>query len=130
MPGGRPLKFQTPEELQQKIDEYFATTKLEEQTVTGLALHLDTFRDVLCDYQEKDEFSNTIKKAKLRIEHAYEMRGLKVGNAFDIFRLKNMGWKDRQETEMSGQIKNINIEIAKEIADKHETSPNPSSNSN
>lgn len=97
---GRPLKFQSVEELQKKIDEYFLITPIDEQMITGLALHLDTSRETLLDYQKRDSFSDTIKKAKLRIEHAYEKRGLKVGNAFDIFRLKNMGWTDRQEQDV------------------------------
>jgi hypothetical protein len=108
--GGRPLKFKSPEELQQKIDEFFDKTPLLEQTVTGLALHLDTFRDVLCDYQEKDEFSNTIKRAKLRIEHAYEKRGMEKGGAFDIFRLKNMGWVDKHETDLTSKGEKISNE--------------------
>ena len=100
--AGRPLKFQSLEDLQASIDAYFADTPLNMVTITGLALHLDTSRETLMDYQERPEFSDTIKKAKLRVEYAYEMRGLQVGNAFDIFRLKNMGWKDKQETEHSG----------------------------
>ena len=101
---GRPLKFKTNEELSEKIEEFFAVTPMEEQTITGLALHLDTTRELLCDYALKDEFSDTIKKAKLKVEHAYEIRGMEKGTSFDIFRLKNMGWKDKQETEHSGSL--------------------------
>ena len=100
--AGRPLKFESVVDLQLQIEDYFAKTQLHEQTITGLAIHLDTSRETLCNYLEKDEYFDTIKKAKDRIEHAYEMRGLAVGNAFDIFRLKNMGWKDKQEQEITG----------------------------
>lgn len=102
---GRPLKY-TKEELETLIESYFLETHIYNQTITGLALHLDTSRETLMNYEERDDFFATIKKAKDRIEHAYEMRGLKVGNAFDIFRMKNMGWKDRNETDMnlSGQL--------------------------
>lgn len=102
--GGRPLKFSTVEILQSKIDEYFANTPLDQQTITGLAISLDTSRETLMNYENRDEFFDTVKKAKDKIEYAYEMRGLKVGAAFDIFRLKNMGWKDKQETEHSGGL--------------------------
>lgn len=98
---GRPLKWDSPEKLQKLIDEYFAVTPLEEQMITGLALHLDTDRQTLCNYEERDEFFDTIKKAKARIEMAYELRGLEKGTAFDIFRLKNMGWKDKVEQQVT-----------------------------
>lgn len=106
-PGGRPLKFKTPEELQKKIDAYFNETKEEELMITGLAVYLDTSRETLMNYEKKDEFFDTIKKAKAKIEMAYEKRGLKVGNAFDIFRLKNMGWTDRHETDLTTKGKEL-----------------------
>ena len=99
-PGGRPLKFKTPEELQEKIDVYFEETKKEEWTITGLALALDTYRSVLCDYETLDnrkEYSNTIKKAKLKVEYSYELDLKKSGRTGTIFALKNFNWKDRQE---------------------------------
>lgn len=99
--AGRPLLFETIDILQGLIDQYFATTPIDQQTITGLALHLNTSRETLCNYQGRPEFFDAIKKAKDRIEHAYEMRGLKVGNAFDIFRLKNMGWKDKTEQDLN-----------------------------
>ncbi len=102
MPAGRPKKFQDVEELQTLIDDYFINCEQEEEpvTVTGLCIWLDTTRDVLMDYQnEDDEFSNAIKKAKQRIENAYEKRLIKRGNAGDIFALKQFGWKDKQEID-------------------------------
>ena len=102
--AGRPLKYESVEQLQKLIDEYFDTTDQGIQTITGLALHLDTSRETLMNYENRDEFFDTIKKAKDRIEHAYEMRGLKVGGAFDIFRLKNMGWKDKTEQEITASV--------------------------
>lgn len=104
MAGGRPLKFSSIDELEQKIEDYFQQTPLDLVTITGLAVHLETSRETLINYQDRPEFFDTIKKAKDRVEHAYEMRGLKVGNAFDIFRLKNMGWKDKSEVEQSGEL--------------------------
>lgn len=102
--AGRPLKFESVEVLQKKIDEYFDLWPQEQQTITGLAVFLDTSRETLMNYQNRDEFFDAIKKAKDRIEFAYELRGMKVGGAFDIFRLKNMGWKDKQEVEQSGGL--------------------------
>lgn len=103
MPAGRPLKFVSLEEVQEKIDDYFKDRdeKGKPYTITGLALHLDTTRDILIDYQNRDEYSNAIKKAKQRVELAYEERLINKGRSGDIFALKNFGWKDRQEQELS-----------------------------
>jgi len=107
-PGGRPLKFKTVEELQAKIDSYFkdrvdeSGTAIKPVTITGLALHLDTSRETLMDYQERDEFSDAIKRAKLRIENYYEenlMTGKPTG---PIFALKNFGWKDHSTVHIPG----------------------------
>lgn len=96
---GRPLKFKTVEEFQEKVDDYFARTPWNQQTITGLALHLDTFRDVLCDYGLKDDFSNAVRTAKQRVEHAYELSLRTRGNAGDIFGLKNFGWTDQTQID-------------------------------
>lgn len=105
MPAGRPLKFQSVEELQEKIDAYFVKCDEDKEpyTITGLALALDTWRSVLCDYEEKDEFSNTIKKAKARVEN-YAEKKLYGGNpAGPIFALKNFNWSDKQQLEHTGK---------------------------
>lgn len=101
MPAGRPLKFKTVEDLEEKINKYFNDTPIEEWTITGLALALDTFRSVLCDYEEKDEFSNTIKKAKQMVEHSYEIDLKKSGRTGTIFALKNFNWKDKTEQDVT-----------------------------
>lgn len=119
---GRPLKFKTEQELQEKIEEYFKscwTQKIDmsgnpvfikdkcgkktdiavlEQnkpyTITGLAFFLDTSRRVLREYEAKDQFSNTIKRAKeicLAYVEAYLFIGKNPTGA--IFNLKNnWGW--------------------------------------
>lgn len=101
MTAGRPKKFKSVKELQKKIDAYFVDCEENEEpvTVTGLCIWLDTTRETLMDYQESDEFSDTIKKAKQRIENAYEKRLIKRGNAGDIFALKQFGWTDKQEID-------------------------------
>ena len=113
MPAGRPLKFQRVQELQDRIDSYFSECEAKGKvvSVTGLALYLDTSRETLLDYQEKPEFSDAIKKAKLRCENWVEEGALsnKVNATSAIFNLKNnFGWKDKQEMEHSGGVQ-INI---------------------
>lgn len=103
-PVGRPLKFKTPEELEKKCKEYFDITPTEEVTITGLALHLDTDRITLMQYEKRDEFTNTVKRAKLAVEHAYEMDLRAKGRAGDIFALKNFNWTDKQEIDMNANV--------------------------
>ena len=77
--GGRPRKFQSVEDLQRQIDAYFEECDDNEElpTVTGLALTLDTSRRLLCNYEtgkyddDSVQFSDTIKKAKSRIQQAW-----------------------------------------------------------
>lgn len=102
--GGRPLKFQSVDELQKVADEYFEATPLEQWTITGLALALDTTRKTLIDYDNRDEFSDTVKRLKTKVEYAYELSLRKRGSAGDIFGLKNFNWKDKSEVEQSGEI--------------------------
>ncbi len=104
---GRPLKFKSVKELQNKIEEYFELTPKDEWTITGLAIALDTYRSVLIDYgsgkydEDDKDFSNTIKKAKLKVENGYEIDLKKHGRTGTIFALKNFDWKDKTETDIT-----------------------------
>lgn len=106
-PIGRPLKFETVELLQAKIDNYFSSTPQDEWTITGLALELDTSRKVLVEYEERDEFSNAVKKAKLRVENGYEKDLKKHGRSGTIFALKNFDWKDKTESDITSKGEKI-----------------------
>ncbi len=102
--GGRPPLYGNVEDLKIKCNEYFqqCADNFEKATVTGLALYLGfCTRASLDDYAEKsEEYLYVIKRAKLTVENSYE----KSGQMFDIFALKNMGWKDKQEVENSGNM--------------------------
>lgn len=123
--AGRPLKFKSIQELQERIDSYFdecdktiikriknksgdliyEVTK--PYTITGLAEYLETNRETLCNYEEKEEYFDTIKNAKAKIEACYEERALLGDNnpVVSIFTLKNnFGWKDKSEVENLGQM--------------------------
>jgi hypothetical protein len=131
--GGRPLKYNTAEELQEAIDKYFAecegTPYVSEEgvpllnkygevvmkgskppTVTGLALHIGfNSRQALLNYQDKDEFNDTITRAKARVEAYAESRLFdKDGANGAKFSLANnfKAWKERSEVETT----NINID--------------------
>ena len=109
----KPLKFKTAQELQDKINAYFEECKLKEipLSITGLALALDTNRQTLINYQDKDGYENIVDRAKLMIENAYEIRLIVNGRSGDIFALKNFGWTDRQEIDN-------NIKVGKNSIDE------------
>lgn len=136
MPAGRPPKFKTPEEMQKRIDLYFMACKwdrdiesplvvdLSEEdmkiindiddhfpTVCGLAYELDMSRVTFSTYAKKDEFVNTIKKARQRVERTLEQRLASNSVAGTIFNLKNnFEWKDRTETDNTHHVEVTEIE--------------------
>lgn len=118
MPAGRPLKFETPEILQAKIDAYFTETPKDEWTWTGLALYLDTSKETLREYKERPEFVDPLKKALLKVESGYEIDLKKHGRSGTIFALKNFDWKDKTEQDITSAGKPI-FQVPKEIAEKN-----------
>lgn len=115
---GRPLKFKTVEELQEKIDSYFTDTLREEWTITGLAMALDTYRQTLINYEGKEEFVDAVKKAKQRVENGYEIDLKKNGRSGTIFALKNFDWKDKTETDVTSKGESISPILVKFIDGK------------
>lgn len=116
--GGRPRLFASADDLQSKIDEYFnggankrkipiglTTVEIPYYTICGLAYYLGfSSRQSLLDYEKREEYSDIIKKARLRIEMAYEECLMDKSPTGAIFALKNMGWHDKTETEHSGAV--------------------------
>lgn len=102
--GERKVKAPTENGVEEITERYWIRHP-EPPTVTGLALHLGfSSKNTLYEYAEKIEFSDSIKKGLSRIEKYHEIatsRGDKcTGN---IFILKNFGWKDRIEQEITGK---------------------------
>ena len=123
---GRPPRYKTVKEMQDKIDEYFnecngkVLTDDEGQpffdkygrpiivdtkppTITGLALALGfNSRQTLLNYQGKDAFVDTIMRAKSRVEQYTEERLFdKDGANGAKFSLANnfKGWKEKQQID-------------------------------
>lgn len=104
MPAGRPPKYKNAKQLQAAIDKYFEECEKKglPYTVTGLAIACDLTRQSLVNYNEKDEFFDTIKKAKAKVEEFLENGAINgsLNTTFTIFNLKNnYGWKDTQNIE-------------------------------
>jgi hypothetical protein len=133
--GGRPPVYNSPEEIQAKITEYFEYVKGEVEfhegnevvptkmfmkrepepiTITGLALYLGfESRQSFYDYEKRDGYSYIIKRARMRVENAYEHRLDSKNPTGPIFALKNMGWTDRQEVTQQTTIKDERIDPSK-----------------
>lgn len=107
---GRPKAYTEVEIMQKKIDQYFEECykNNEPYTITGLCIALDICRDTLSEYMKKEEFSDTIKKAKLKVENYLEKHLIIDSSTTGIiFNLKNnFGWSDKQQVEHSGNINN------------------------
>ena len=137
--GGRPPMYKTKEEIQEKIDAYFEDCKgrvltdddgnvmtdkhgapiiidVKPLTITGLALALGfNSRQALLNYQDREEFNDTITRAKAVVEEYAESRLFdKDGANGAKFSLANNfdGWKEKQSIE--ADVKNevtINVEL-------------------
>lgn len=174
---GRPLRFSSVDELQKKIDAYFAECdphmveskqwevertkdgkKVKDEhgydklieitrkrmtdqipyTITGLALALDTSRETLLDYEKgkydngdeidgyNADFSDTIKRAKEKVQNYLEMNLNSTSPTGTIFNLKNnYGWKDKTENEITNPdgslnpLRGLNEEELRKLANKN-----------
>ena len=117
-PGGRPLKFKTPEELQEKIDEYLGQCKILERcpTIAGLARALEVDRQTIYNYEKKDEFFDIIKRGRDYILAELEDKLVNENNVGGaIFIAKNYGYTDRITTENNNTYNIKDIDKLKEI---------------
>ena len=112
--GGRPPKFKSVEELERMIEQYFSKCDEDKKpyTISGLAIALGTVRQTLLNYEEKDGFLDTIKKAKSRCEEYAESRLFTSQQCTGaIFTLKNnYGWSDAKEIKGEHDIKVVIID--------------------
>lgn len=130
---GAPPMYKTVQQMQEKIDEYFNLCEGEmffdengcpmvtekgfpiykvnpkPPTVTGLALALGfTSRQALLNYQAKDDFVDTVTRAKSRVEEYAETRLFdKDGANGAKFSLANNfeGWREKQDLRVDGDMK-------------------------
>ena len=127
---GRPAKYETVEDMQKLIVEYFNECEAEgkKPTVSGLGYILGLSRRQILEYENcidnenvfarfddsvKLGFRNTIKGAKRFIESCLEDK-LINGNTTPIgliFALKNnYGWVDKQEIEQTNKTIKVELE--------------------
>lgn len=136
MTVGRPPKYKTKEEIEEKIKAYFKKCEGEilkddngkpvlnkwekpviincrPPTVTGLALALGfTSRQALLNYQAKREFVDTITRAKTMIEAYTEERLFdRDGTSGAQFSLRNnfAGWNEETKTALDEEEQRARI---------------------
>lgn len=107
---GRPRAFKSVEEVEEKINAYFNYCEEKEKpyTMSGLAYYLEISRQTLVNYSNKDEYFDTIKKARDRVQMQLEENALsnKANPTFTIFNLKNnFDWKDKIGVEKTDMTK-------------------------
>jgi hypothetical protein len=104
--------YSSPEELQQKVDAYFADEDNYPFKITSLCLAIGfSSRQTFYNYKKKTEFSHILETASLRIEEGHEGRlFLSEGNITgSIFALKSMGWSDAPQVEDTNENKVENL---------------------
>ena len=116
---GRPLKYKTAEQLQAAIDEYFTycdnriqqvySKKLgevieiinpEPYTMAGLAYAIGMDRTSLFNYSKREQFFDTIKRARDKVQTDVERRLMEDAPTGAIFNLKNnFGYVDQKQID-------------------------------
>jgi hypothetical protein len=140
----RPRKFNSIEELEQKIEDYFRfcdsrivdivtrngieqIKKPKPYTIEGLAAFLNMDRRSLLNYEKQkgyESFFPTIKNAKARILANLVERGLDGDNnsAMGIFNLKNnYGYTDKSSLDLKIDGKELSDEELNAQIDKFES---------
>ena len=116
--AGQPPRYKTAEELQAAILDYFRQSMaivydketgehrgyswIKRVSLGDLAIHLGMYVQDLWAYGQRDEYSETVKKAKNIVENYYEKVLQENRNPAGIcFILKNgFGWRDVQDIKV------------------------------
>ena len=142
---GRPPKYKSKEEIEEKIEQYFRECEGEPlldddgnqvvnkfgypcyikppkpPTITGLALALGfTSRMDLLRYQGKKEFCYTITRAKSRVEEYAESRLFdRDGSSGAQFNLRNnfKGWNNLEEKKMEIELLKLEQQLRDNSSD-------------
>lgn len=115
-PVGRPLKFTSPAELRNKVEEYFQTH--DKPSISEMSIYLGFVdRQSFYDYEQRSEFSDTIKWARTKLVSVLE-KAATYGDrqTGPIFMLKNFGYSDKIDIQQDiNEKKEITITVAPEI---------------
>lgn len=133
--GGRPPCFDSPEDMVDGIEDYFASCMqptfdkdgvqtgvrwIRKPTVGGLAIHLGVSRDTIWRYSKSDQFSDLIKRAKDIIANFTEemlMEGRNPAGAINTLVNLHIGWvADEKTIKLEPVVPNNQAKTPEEIA--------------
>lgn len=102
--------------LDNRGNQVIETIWYEHPTIGGLCAYLDIVRNTLWEYEQMDEYKDTVKKAKNRIERYLENELYRTqGHTGLIFNLKNnFKWVDKHEVDQSVNAK-VEAEVKQSI---------------
>ncbi len=110
-------EYRMEEKPQKKPEDPPAMQKItirepEPPTMAGLALHLGfNSRDEFDKMEKAGKYSATLKRARLRVEVAYEKKLHQQSSSGALFALKNMGWNDKAEDKQTRSSTTIAIKL-------------------
>jgi hypothetical protein len=120
----RPRTINSPKQFDKLANAYFRECEANNEPIllTGLirAVGLSS-RSALDEYERREGFLYSVKKAKLRCEEDYEKCLRSVSPSGAIFALKNFGWKDlqQQSVELSGGV-DMSVQIKRILLEERE----------
>ena len=104
------LKYRNADDLQDGIDKYFADCdeKHIPYTLAGLAVSLDISRQTLCNYSEKEDYFDAIKRARemclaYNEERLYDKEGSN-GAKFWLINNTDGTYADKREVNLTGDV--------------------------
>jgi len=107
----RPRLINSPDEMLEKGYAYFDECKDKGNPIliTGLALALGlSGREALSEYGRREEFSVAVKELKSICENYAENKLFSGNNPTGaIFALKNYGWTDKHDVDLSVSMKRV-----------------------
>lgn len=115
--AGQKPKFETADQLWDKAQAYIESVTdskgKTKATISGLAFHLGfESRQSLYDYENNSEaFSYIIKRLRVFVESCYEAQLYSFSTSGAIFALKNMGWRDKTESDVNSTIKMEKVQV-------------------
>ncbi|HVV55694.1 MAG TPA: terminase small subunit [Mucilaginibacter sp.] len=111
-------RFNSAKQLDSLIQQYFESSEEENQTgsepptLAGLALFLgfESRQDIEV-YENKPRYAALLKRARLRVEAAYEKKLHTHSSGGAVFALKSMGWNERTDDKTPATGNPLQVEI-------------------
>lgn len=116
--------YKTADVLEKKIEGYLAQCEIKKElpNKAGACLFLNICKETYCAYRKDKIHSDAIKRLDRTIENAWVQRLKENASTGAIFYLKNAfkdEYRDRYESDMTTNGKDIVLNISEAIANKN-----------